>query len=172
MYCRGGNLPPAALRPPSRINKTVSLRMCRWCGTVQPHRLYSKRGGRQVAAPTTKLFINTVKLAYLLLYCALKTQKTWYVPYGFAGGLYCSIARVVSVTLHGDESSPLHCVVPFNQTGYIRDVAGGRLPPLRQCTAFLIFYRTKIGNRNAKNMEIRNKCIVGAAICRPLRLGY
>ena len=57
--CRGqshhnsiGNLPPAALRPPSRINKTVSLRMCRWGGTVQPHGLYSKRGGRQIAAPT------------------------------------------------------------------------------------------------------------------------
>ena len=57
-------------------------------------------------------------------------------------------ARVVFVTLHGgaprsesksidcrrqsnfdsvDESSPLHCVIPFNQTGYIRNVTGGNL---------------------------------------------
>ena len=26
--------------------------------------------------------------------------------------------------MYGDESSPLHCVVPFNHTGYIRDVPG------------------------------------------------
>ena len=39
--------------------------------------------------------------------------------------------RVVFLTEHGDESSPLHCVVPFNHTGYFRNVAGGRLPPLR-----------------------------------------
>ena len=32
--------------------------------------------------------------------------------------------------LAGDESSPLHGVVPFNRTGCICHVAGGRLPPL------------------------------------------
>ena len=31
---------------------------------------------------------------------------------------------VIFVTSHGDESSPLHCVVPFNHTGSIRDVPG------------------------------------------------
>ena len=31
---------------------------------------------------TSNLFPNAVKLAYLLLYCALKTQKTWYVIVG------------------------------------------------------------------------------------------
>ena len=39
-----------------------------------------------------------------------------------------STIQVVFVTLHGDESSPLHCVVPFNHTGYHCNVAGGRLP--------------------------------------------
>ena len=47
------------------------------------------------------------------------------VPYGFAGGWILSPAQVISETLHGDESSPLHCVAPFNHTGCIRNVAGG-----------------------------------------------
>ena len=34
-------------------------------------------------------------------------------------------ARVIFATFRGDESSPLHCVVPFNRTGCIRNVAGG-----------------------------------------------
>ena len=69
--------------------------------TIQPHRLYSKRGGRQIAAPTDTLVGHR------------------------------SSAQVVFDTLLGDESSPLHCVIPFNHTGYIRNVAGGRLPPLQ-----------------------------------------
>ena len=36
-------------------------------------------------------------------------------------------ARVVFETLRGDESSPLHCVIPFSRTGCIRDVAGGKV---------------------------------------------
>ena len=43
-------------------------------------------------------------------------------PYMHAGGWYRSTAQVVFGALHGDESSPLHCVVPFNRTGYIRYV--------------------------------------------------
>ena len=50
--------------------------------------------------------------------------------------------RVVVDTLHGDESSPLHYVVPFNHTGYIRNVAGGRLPPLRTHRLVIPFIRT------------------------------
>ena len=70
------------------------------------------------------------------------------------GGFFSS-AQVVFVTLLGgaprseskfidcrgqshldsiDESSPLHCVIPFNQPGCIRNVAGGRLPPLHTLT--------------------------------------
>ena len=33
----------------------------------------------------------------------------------------------------GDGSSPLHDVVPFNQTGYNRNAAGGRLPMKLRC---------------------------------------
>ena len=95
--------------------------------------------------------------------------------------------------LDGDESSPLHCVVPFNRTGCIRNVPGGRLPkkswcdchrqsidfdslrgapPLRQCTTFSQLLRTQYRDRYVKNTVIRNKCIVGAAICRPGRCIY
>ena len=67
--------------------------------TIQPHKLYSKRGGRQIAAPTDTLVGHR------------------------------SSAQVVFETLLGDESSPLHCVVPFNRTGSIRNVPG--VIPLR-----------------------------------------
>ena len=46
------------------------------------------------------------------------------VPYGFAGGWYRLITQVVFAACHGDESSPLHCVVPFNRTGYICHAPG------------------------------------------------
>ncbi len=53
--------------------------------------------------------------------------RTWRAadcrPYGHAGGRYRSFARVIYATLLGDESSPLHCVVPFNRTGSIRNAA-------------------------------------------------
>ena len=46
----------------------------------------------------------------------------------------------------GDESSPLHCsvygVIPFNPTGYICHVAGGRLPPLQALYRVVPFNRT------------------------------
>ena len=41
-----------------------------------------------------------------------------------------------------DESSLLHCVVPFNHTGCNRDVAGGRLPPLQTHRLVVPFNRT------------------------------
>ena len=44
-----------------------------------------------------------------------------------AFGRYHSTVRVIYVTVYGDESSPLHCVVLFIYTGYIRNVAGGRV---------------------------------------------
>ena len=50
-------------------------------------------------------------------------------------------ARVLFGTLLGDESSPLHCIIPFNRTGYIRNVAGGRLPPLRTHRFVIPFIR-------------------------------
>ena len=58
------------------------------------------------------------------------------------GGFLHSADATVGMTYRG--------VVPLIRTGYMRNVAGGRLPPLRQCTTFLAFYRTQIGNRNVK----------------------
>ena len=46
------------------------------------------------------------------------------------------------LTPDGDESSPLHCVTPFNCTGYSRNVAGGRLPPLHARRWVIPFNRT------------------------------
>ena len=45
-------------------------------------------------------------------------------PYMHVGAEYRSFSRVIFVALHGDESSPLHWVVPFNRTGYNRHVPG------------------------------------------------
>ena len=39
--------------------------------------------------------------------------------------------QVMIAAWHGDESSPLHCVVLFIYTGYIRNVSGGVFPPHR-----------------------------------------
>ena len=44
-------------------------------GSGQPHRLYSERGGRQIAAPTIHLFRITAFLTYLSLYCVLSNWK-------------------------------------------------------------------------------------------------
>ena len=59
-----------------------------------------------------------------------------------AFGWYHSTARVVFVTWLGDESSPLHCVIPFIHTGCICNVAGGRLPPLHTRRWVIPFIRT------------------------------
>ena len=88
------------------------------------------------------------------------------------GGGSVLSTRVIFGALLGDESSPLHCVVPFNRTGYIRNVAGGRLPPLRYiCSVLPHFWRIYpcivfwiIG----KTWYVT----VGAAICRPPRFEY
>ena len=40
--------------------------------TIHPHRLYSERGGRQIAAPTIHLFRFTVYLTCLSSFCARK----------------------------------------------------------------------------------------------------
>ena len=58
------------------------------------------------------------------------------------GGGSVLSTRVIFGALLGDESSPLHCVVPFNRTGCIRDVAGGRLPPLHARRRVVSFNRT------------------------------
>ena len=98
-------------------------------GFVYLHRLYMQRGGRGSVQPNR-------------LYSGRFRNGTQAVPYGFAGGCYRSSAQVVFETLLGDESSPLHCVVPFIRTGYIRNVAGGRLPPLHARWWVLPFIRT------------------------------
>ena len=86
-------------------------------------------------------------LTYTGCFCNASRNGTQAVPYGYAGGCYhsstqvvfatwraadCrpyiawyrSTARVVFEMWHGDESSPLHCVIPFIHTGSIRNVGG------------------------------------------------
>ena len=67
------------------------------------------------------------------LYLQRPRNGTQAVPYGFAGRWILSATRVVFGTWYGDGSSPLHCVTPFNHTGCICNVAGGRLPKKSWC---------------------------------------
>ena len=93
------------------------------------------------------------------------------VPFNQTG--YIRYGASPSPGLDGVGSTPLHCsvygVVPFNRTGCIRYVAGGRLPPLRQRTTFSAFFETQNNDRHVQYTVKRNKCIVGAATCRPPR---
>ena len=57
---------------------TVSLKGV----TIQPHRLYSERGGRQIAAPTVSL--EGVTIQPHMLYPSRSRNGTQAVPYGFA----------------------------------------------------------------------------------------
>ena len=123
-------------------------------GTIHPHRLYSERGGRHSSRPyirnTFAPIVPTIQNAVPHLihrlwrspfpegegfgrnpvqqhgfYSQRPRNGTQAVPYGFAGRWYRSSTRVIFGTLLGDESSPLHCVVPFNRTGCNCNVAGG-----------------------------------------------
>ena len=66
------------------------------------------------------------------LYLAVVHYRTWWIPplrwrcgrNDISGRWFCLSTRVVFDMLLGDESSPLHCVVPFNCTGCIRKVPG------------------------------------------------
>ena len=97
-------LPPTWWIPPLRF-ATVGMtywRVIPFC----PHRLYSERGGRQIAAPTYTLGRSTVHSYGLYSFRCLAMNHRRYIA--------CTI----------------YCVVPFTRTGCIRNVAGGRLPPL------------------------------------------
>ena len=99
--------------------------------TIHPHRLYSKRGGRQVAAPTGVVpFIHTGCIRNVAggRLPPLHTQPLC---------AYCSYNVKRRTAPHPPPMAvPLprrgrSCVVPFIHTGCIRNVAGGRLPPLQ-----------------------------------------
>ena len=98
----------------------------------------------------------------------------WVVPFNRTGCIYHGASP--SPGLDGVGSTPLHCtvywVIPFNRTGCFCHVAGGRLPPQRQCTTFFAFFETQNVDRHVQNTVKRNKCIVGAATCRPPRWMY
>ena len=70
--------------------------------TVHPHRLYSERSGRQIAAPTYTLGRSTVH----------------------SYGLYS--LRCLAMNHRRYIACTIYCVVPFTRTGCIRNVAGGR----------------------------------------------
>ena len=83
--------------------------------TFYPHRLYLQRGRRHNSH-----------------------------PYMHVGTSYQSFLRVVFVTLLGDESSPLHCVVPFIHTSYIRNVPGTAHRPFPTVSLMGIFLNRRI----------------------------
>ena len=49
-----------------------------------------------------------------------------------------------SLRCHGDESSPLHCVVPFIHTGYIRNVPGTAHRPFPTVSLMGVFLNQRI----------------------------
>ena len=58
-------------------------------GFVQPYRLYSERGGRQIAAPTVSLVGDTVQPHGLYSECGMAMNHRRYIAW------YHSTARVV-----------------------------------------------------------------------------
>ena len=82
--------------------------------------------------------------------------------------------------MRGDESSPLHCVVPFNPTGYIRDVPGTAhrpfptvlpeglrfLPPCSKNICFLFPW----GSFN--NIGYKNNCPLSTVNFPPVSCGF
>ena len=145
MYRRGGNLPPATHRYPSRTDKTVSRWMYRWGGPIQPHRLYSQRGGRQIAAPTSTYHVFDI----------LRTQNDdRHVEFTVIRNK-CNVGAATCRPLRIDHRAvptkryPAGCadgVVPFTRTGYRCNVAGGRLPPLHplHLTVYAMLFVTKM----------------------------
>ena len=73
-------------------------------------------------------------------FCNVPRNGTQAVPYVFAGRWILSATRVVFGTWYGDGSSPLHCVIPFNHTGCIRNVAWYRFGQCFSSTYILRFF--------------------------------
>ena len=127
MYRRGGNLPPATYRPPSRTNQTVSPRMCRLGGPVHPHRLYIPRGGRQVAAPTSMYNIFDI---FRTQNNDRHVENMVFQNKCIVGAAICRPPRIDHRAVP-TKRYPTGCadgVAPFTRTGYKCSVAGGRLP--------------------------------------------
>ena len=124
--------------------------------TIQPHWLYLQRGGRQIAAPTCVVPLRPLFLQSRTPYRASSTAY---------GGPPSPKGKVLrgSVQPHSLYSSrclamnhrryigcTVYWAIPFNRTGYIRNVAGGRLPPLHaqyHSTARYIFARPRNGTQ-------------------------
>ena len=117
--CSGGNLPPLAVRPV--VGHLDLLQSNQKRLSFRPERSGVEESTTLDNEPTQD---KTCYLGRFLDSHSLPRND-------MSGGGSVLSARVIFVTLHGDESSPLHCVVPFNRTGCIRNVAGGRLPNLR-----------------------------------------
>ena len=114
--------------------------------TIQPHGLYLLHGMAMNHRRYIAWYHSTAQVAV----------GTWRAadcrPYGFAGGFYlcacCSYNAERRTAPHPPPMAvPLprrgrFCVVPFNRTGCIRNVAGGRLPPLRTHRWVIPFIRT------------------------------
>ena len=87
---------------------------------IQPHRLYSGRGRRQIAAPTDTPVGGTIHLHGLYSLRCMAMNHRRYIAWFHSSG------QVIFATWRAARLPPLHCVVPFNLTGYIHNVAGGR----------------------------------------------
>ena len=93
-----------------------------------PHSPHQARPTGRASFPQGKLLYRALEWYHSPAQVIFETWRAADCrPYRHTGGWYHSTARVIFAAWLGDESSPLHCVAPFNCTGYSRNVAGGRL---------------------------------------------
>ena len=151
--------------------------------SIQPHRLYSKRGGRQIAAPTGTSVSGTIHPHGLYMQRSLAMNHRRYIAW------YHSSTQVIFETWRAANSRPyrrdtgqphglysLRCMA-MNHRRYIAwyhsttrvifaTWRAADCRPYGNVPRFCIL-RTQNSDRHVENMVIRNKCIVGAATCRP-----
>ena len=130
-----------------------------------------QRSGRQIAAPTSTYYVFDI----------FRTQNDdRHVEFTvirnkcIVGAATCRPLRIDTRAVP-TKRYPAGCtggVVPFNRTGCICNVAGGKIAAPTSTYHVFDILRTQNNDRHVKFTVKRNKCIVGAAICRPLRIDH
>ena len=75
-----------------------------------------------------------------------------------SGGGSVLSAQLVFETWHGDESSPLHCVVPFIRTGYNRSAPGTAHRPFPTVSLVGVFFNQSIPKTDTSVTPITVNC--------------
>ena len=104
---------------------------------------------------------------YLCAHCSYSAERgtalihrLWRSPFPEGEGLawHHSSTQVIFVTLLGDESSPLHCVVSFNRTGYIRYAPGTAHRPFPTVSLVGVCFNQRISKTGTSVSKIIVNC--------------